>query len=991
MIKKKETNKLSNALFYFALFLIFAFLSVGIVTADTSVAWTKDIGDVLAADMAEDGSIVYAAIADGADSTLYVYDSQGTEQNTFSISGAVQEIVCTADGSKAALYTDGNEVYYIDDGQITWTEQFTDITDIDISDVGNVLIVESDIFHKYLSNGNLDYNSTAGTFDLGVIDPNDDYAIIQSGTSKLDKYVISTTNDYWGKINENSFNTNFSEYQNVLILYTSNTTAIILNNTTLGDELWDEIYSHLGSDNQYYGITDDSLIQTNAYQYYLGNGVDDYTWTQATSSAQWSARSQAVSWVYNDLMWIGCGYNGNINFNDVWYSSDGISWTQATSSAQWSARRSASSWVYNNLMWIGGGYDTNYKNDVWYSSDGISWTRATSSAQWSARIQAVTWVYNNLMWIGGGTASSRRNDVWYSSDGISWTQATSSAQWSVRRGACSWVYNNLMWIGGGYDSNYKKDVWYSSDGISWTQATSSAQWSARFQAVTWVYNNRMWIGGGDESNYKNDVWYLDLLSDRYLVIQPSSTGQTWLFYNYQGSSPQHTQTTYASSVDFTGTTELRTKPELSIYQYQASKTYTGAIESLSVSDAGDWLGTATASRVYHDQITSEGFGTSYNAVLGSEGTVYDIATANEAAMSVIGQGQYTDIYSQIAARVGTYTAGGDIQHVDIAGNALWATSGGSDGKMYLFSKDQSSNWYLEYSSESGDPITALKMAASGSYILAGRTDGLTFYQQTSPSPEPSSNTFWFTLYAYKDSDSYRNAGINVSVYNNNLWSPFAQGVTDSVGKYVIQLTAGQSYKFDIGNGEKILIYQASPSIISQTVSIYTTPISSALKYGAEWNSETNSIDFDYSDSAAQTQSVTVRIQRTDNWDTVYENTFSNQQNIEETLPILDDTVTYKVEFSARRVQGVSRNTFFVSSGNDIIPIPLDQNLKNVIFSCFLILLAGLFSYFSAIRGAIVVALAAVFFVYLGWLTIPWQWLIVAIVIALLAGFTQRRS
>ena len=58
MIKKKEHDKQSNTLFYFALFLIFAFLSVGIVTADTSVAWTKGIGNVLAADMAEDGSIV---------------------------------------------------------------------------------------------------------------------------------------------------------------------------------------------------------------------------------------------------------------------------------------------------------------------------------------------------------------------------------------------------------------------------------------------------------------------------------------------------------------------------------------------------------------------------------------------------------------------------------------------------------------------------------------------------------------------------------------------------------------------------------------------------------------------------------------------------------------------------------------------------------------------------------------------------------------------
>ena len=295
---------------------------VGIVSADTSVAWTKEIGDVLAADMAEDGSIIYAAIADGADSTLYVYDSQGTQQNTFSISGAVQEIVCTADGSKTALYTDGNEVYYIDDGQITWTEQFTDITDIDISDVGNVLIVESGIFHKYLSNGNLDYNSTAGTFDLGVIDPNDDYAIVQSGTSKLDKYVITTTDDYWAVNNYNSFNTNFADFQNLLILYTNpdQTEAIILSNTTLGDELWEQVYDYIA-------VSDSSLNTTGAYNYLDTLGA---VWTEQTASAGWSARQSACSWVIGDKLFIGGGSTGS-TLNDVWVSEDyGQTWTQQT-------------------------------------------------------------------------------------------------------------------------------------------------------------------------------------------------------------------------------------------------------------------------------------------------------------------------------------------------------------------------------------------------------------------------------------------------------------------------------------------------------------------------------------------------------------------------------------------------------------------------------------------------------------------------------------
>ena len=524
-------------------------------------------------------------------------------------------------------------------------------------------------------------------------------------------------------------------------------------------------------------------------------------------------------------------------------------------------------------------------------------------------------------------------------------------------------------------------------GVTWTQQTASAGWSARLMACSWVVGDKLFIGGGESnSNRFRDVW----VSEESLHIQPSSTGQTYVFYNYTGASPSHTQTTYNNAVDFSGTYELRTKPTLSIYSLQTTKTLTGNISALSLSDRGDWLGTATASRIYHDQVTSSGFGTDYNAALGSTGTVYDVATANAASMSIAGQGQITDIYSQTVSRVGTYTAGGAVTHVDIADkNALWATSGGEDGKVYVFSKDASSNWYLEYSSDSEMPITALRMSARGEYVLAGRSGSLTLYQTNTP--VQTSTDFWFTLYAYKDSDSYRNAAVNVSVYSGNQWNPFAQGFTDSIGKYVVQLTAGQTYKFDIGNGQKMLVYTASPTVTSQTVSIYSSPITTSVVYNAVWDDEIGGIKFDYTDSTGETQTITVKIQRTDNWDTVYDQTFTNQQDVEEVVPIIDDTTSYKVSFSINRKTGMSRNTYYVSASRDIVPIPLDQNLKNVLFSGLLMVLAGLFSYLSAIRGAVVVSLAAVFFVYLGWLTIPWHWLIIAIVISLVAGFTQRRA
>ena len=64
MYKKKESTKITttdnNSLFHIALVCILIFGIVGIVSADTSVAWTKEIGDVLAADMADENTLQFS-------------------------------------------------------------------------------------------------------------------------------------------------------------------------------------------------------------------------------------------------------------------------------------------------------------------------------------------------------------------------------------------------------------------------------------------------------------------------------------------------------------------------------------------------------------------------------------------------------------------------------------------------------------------------------------------------------------------------------------------------------------------------------------------------------------------------------------------------------------------------------------------------------------------------------------------------------------------
>src|SRR3989344_1286049 len=308
--------------------------------------------------------------------------------------------------------------------------------------------------------------------------------------------------------------------------------------------------------------------------WYSGNGA---TWTQATTNAQWAGRYYHTSLVFNNQMWVlggfvgGTACSGSEQCNDVWYSGNGTLWPQATANAQWGARSQHTSLVYNNQMWVIGGRIGTNQNDVWYSGNGTTWTQATTNAQWTARYSPTSLVFNNQMWvIGGYDSSSKRNDVWYSltetvkaklhicktnaidspasggnctggswadtasfsSDGTqtatrtattsdvgtqdywafscddkgatnscsstttgigdNWTQARSGADWAARDSHTSLVFTNQMWVIGGTAGTLQNDVWYSCNGPPWTQATTNAQWPARSTHTSLVFNNQMW-------------------------------------------------------------------------------------------------------------------------------------------------------------------------------------------------------------------------------------------------------------------------------------------------------------------------------------------------------------------------------------------------------------------------------------------------------------------------------------------------------------------
>jgi dihydrofolate reductase len=242
------------------------------------------------------------------------------------------------------------------------------------------------------------------------------------------------------------------------------------------------------------------------------------TWTEVKSHDRsldkdrikgFSLRSGHASVVFENKMWvIGGGVGGALN--DVWSSTNGATWTTATDSAAFSARSNHSSVVFDDgdgngkKMWVIGGNSGG--NEVWSSTNGATWTEETagSSAKFSARHSHTSVVFDDKMWVIGGNGSSRLNDVWKSTNGVTWTTATDSAAFSVRNGHTSVVFDNKMWVIGGNDGDGKNDVWSSADGITWTYEIKPANFPARYWHTSVVFDDKVWVLSGEV--LKGDVW-----------------------------------------------------------------------------------------------------------------------------------------------------------------------------------------------------------------------------------------------------------------------------------------------------------------------------------------------------------------------------------------------------------------------------------------------------------------------------------------------------
>jgi len=202
--------------------------------------------------------------------------------------------------------------------------------------------------------------------------------------------------------------------------------------------------------------------------WYSSDGV---TWTEATGHAAFSPRLLHTSFVYDGKMWVVAGEIAEkpaVYTNDVWYSSNGVTWTRAAEHAAFPARGGHGSVIVNNEMWVIGGIgdtfgDVRY-NDVWHSADGVNWNAVTTNAAFTPRYYFNPVAVNNTIWvIGGFNKTNALNDIWASSDGISWDRVISTTKFPPRFAHQAVTKNNIVWVIGGWDENnvIYNDVWHT--------------------------------------------------------------------------------------------------------------------------------------------------------------------------------------------------------------------------------------------------------------------------------------------------------------------------------------------------------------------------------------------------------------------------------------------------------------------------------------------------------------------------------------------------
>lgn len=486
-------------------------------------------------------------------------------------------------------------------------------------------------------------------------------------------------------------------------------------------------------------------------------------------------------------------------------------------------------------------------------------------------------------------------------------------------------------------------------------------------------------------SYQTNDWQYIEQNSAAIIASTSSyaatvSSGTLRIYNLNGNLVASTATTAANLAGNDATNIFVSYSGATLTYYwvngnsisSASQTLTHSITELhQITGTGNFI-ISTAANTYIVEITAAGV---YSIITTSDTDTPLLNTQSTSINVFIGtSGNEIYIIGADGETDGTYVSGSTLMDASISkATGLYALAGGADYQVYILAKSQSSTWQLQQVVAFGSAIDYSQISTTGTY--AAISTGLKLYLLEAV--DVSTGTYMLQGAVIGSSGSPY-AGKLITINGDQIR-------TDTSGRFLYPVSPGTLYTIIADTTE--VEYTATNAALQQiAIKMKPNPYAQSVSYSAEYNEDTSSFEMQYNDQTGKTESVTWVIRESGNSTTVWTGTSTPGQTISWAVPFDKVFTGYQISMIADRSGSNVENVWMITpAGSQPIDIGgLDDTGKNIIFGCVLMVLAGLFGVMYSTKGALFIVLAAGVMVFLGLLTIPWEVIIVAGLLAVLA-------
>lgn len=486
-------------------------------------------------------------------------------------------------------------------------------------------------------------------------------------------------------------------------------------------------------------------------------------------------------------------------------------------------------------------------------------------------------------------------------------------------------------------------------------------------------------------SYQTNDWQYIEQNSASIIASTSSyaatvSSGTLRIYNLNGNLVASTATTAANLAGNDATNVFVSYNDKTLTYYwvngnsisSASQILTHSITELhQITGTGNFI-ISTAANTYILEITDAGV---YSIITTSDTDTPLLNTQSTSINVFIGtSGNEIYIIGADGETDGTYVSGSTLMDASISkATGLYALAGGADYQVYILAKSQSSTWQLQQVVAFGSAIDYSQISTTGTY--AAISTGLKLYLLEAV--DVSTGTYMLQGAVIGSSGSPY-AGKLITINGDQIQ-------TDTSGRFLYPVSPGTLYKIIADTTE--VEYTATNAALQQiAIKMKPNPYAQSVSYSAEYNEDTSSFEMQYNDQTGKTESVTWVIRESGNSTTVWTGTSTPGQTISWEVPFDKVFTGYQISMIADRSGSNVENVWMITpAGSQPIDIGgLDDTGKNIIFGCVLMVLAGLFGVMYSTKGALFIVLAAGVMVFLGLLTIPWEVIIVAGLLAVLA-------